>query len=112
MADRLAVQPSLFGHRFRHARRDAVRGAFGGHSSPASRNAGPQGGRTDRASIAQEGYLLGSVLGLLGLLLAFSFGMVLNRYEDAPRIWSRRKRTRSARPICERNYSTSPIAHA
>jgi len=33
-------------------------------------------------SIAQEGYLLGSVLGLLGLLLAFSFGMVLNRYES------------------------------
>jgi hypothetical protein len=32
-------------------------------------------------SVAQEGYLLGSVLGLLGLLLAFSFGMVLNRYE-------------------------------
>ena len=34
------------------------------------------------ASIAQEGYLLGGVLGLLGLLLAFSFGMVLNRYEQ------------------------------
>jgi hypothetical protein len=33
-------------------------------------------------SVAQEGYLLGSVLGLLGLLLAFSFGMVLNRYES------------------------------
>ena len=32
-------------------------------------------------SIAQEGHLLGSVLGLLGLLLAFTFGMVLNRYE-------------------------------
>jgi hypothetical protein len=32
-------------------------------------------------SVAQEGYLLGSVLGLLGLLMAFSFGMVLNRYE-------------------------------
>jgi hypothetical protein len=32
-------------------------------------------------SIAQEGYLLGSVLGLLGLLLAFTFGMALNRYE-------------------------------
>lgn len=32
-------------------------------------------------SVAQEGYLLSSVLGLLGLLMAFSFGMVLNRYE-------------------------------
>jgi len=32
-------------------------------------------------SIAQEGYLIGSVLGLLGLILAFSFGMALNRYE-------------------------------
>lgn len=32
-------------------------------------------------SVAQEGYLLGSVLGLLGLLLAFTFGMALNRYE-------------------------------
>ena len=32
-------------------------------------------------SVAQEGYLLGSALGLLGLLLAFSFGMALNRYE-------------------------------
>lgn len=33
-------------------------------------------------SVAQEGYLLGSALGLLGLLLAFTFGMVLNRYEE------------------------------
>ena len=33
-------------------------------------------------SVAQEGYLLGSALGLLGLLLAFSFGMVLTRYEE------------------------------
>jgi hypothetical protein len=32
-------------------------------------------------SIAQEGYLIAAVLGTLGLLLAFSFGMVLNRYE-------------------------------
>ena len=32
-------------------------------------------------SVAQEGYLLGAALGLLGLLLAFTFGMVLNRYE-------------------------------
>ena len=32
-------------------------------------------------SVAQEGYLLSSALGLLGLLLAFSFGMVLSRYE-------------------------------
>jgi hypothetical protein len=32
-------------------------------------------------SIAQEGYLLGSALGLLGLLIAFTFGLVLNRYE-------------------------------
>jgi len=32
-------------------------------------------------SVAQEGYLLAGALGLLGLLLAFSFGMVLNRYE-------------------------------
>jgi hypothetical protein len=32
-------------------------------------------------SVDQEGYLLGSAFALLGLLLAFSFGMVLNRYE-------------------------------
>jgi hypothetical protein len=32
-------------------------------------------------SIAQEGYLIAAVLGTLGLLLAFCFGMVLNRYE-------------------------------
>lgn len=32
-------------------------------------------------SVAQEGYLLSSSLGLLGLLLAFTFGMVINRYE-------------------------------
>ena len=39
-------------------------------------------GRESGESVAQEGYLLGSALGLLGLLLAFSFGMVLNRYEE------------------------------
>jgi hypothetical protein len=33
-------------------------------------------------SIAQEAVLLSGALGLLGLLLAFSFGMVLNRYES------------------------------
>ena len=38
-------------------------------------------GDESEPSVAQEGYLLGGVLGLLGLLLAFSFGMVLNRYE-------------------------------
>ncbi len=32
--------------------------------------------------VAQEGYLFGGLLGLLGLLLAFSFGMVLSRYEE------------------------------
>jgi len=37
--------------------------------------------RESSESIAQEGYLLSSALGLLGLLLAFSFGMVLSRYE-------------------------------
>ncbi|HEY5459058.1 MAG TPA: hypothetical protein VIJ81_06245 [Sphingomicrobium sp.] len=37
--------------------------------------------RESGESVAQEGYLLASMLGLLGLLLAFSFGMVLNRYE-------------------------------
>lgn len=37
--------------------------------------------RETEPSVAQEGYLLGSVLGLLGLLLAFTFGMALNRYE-------------------------------
>lgn len=37
--------------------------------------------RESEWSVAQEGYLLGSVLGLLGLLLAFTFGMALNRYE-------------------------------
>ncbi len=38
--------------------------------------------RETEPSVAQEGYLLGSVLGLLGLLLAFTFGMALNRYES------------------------------
>lgn len=33
------------------------------------------------SSVAQEGYLLGGVLGLLGLLLGFTFGMALSRYE-------------------------------
>jgi hypothetical protein len=37
--------------------------------------------RESAESVAQEGYLFGSLLGLLGLLLAFSFGMVLSRYE-------------------------------
>jgi hypothetical protein len=41
----------------------------------------PKKERESGESVAQEGYLLGSMLGLLGLLLAFSFGMVLNRYE-------------------------------
>lgn len=39
------------------------------------------GGRESGESVAQEGYLLSSALGLLGLLLAFSFGMILSRYE-------------------------------
>lgn len=42
----------------------------------------PKKVRESGESVAQEGYLLGSMLGLLGLLLAFSFGMVLNRYEE------------------------------
>ena len=33
-------------------------------------------------SVAQEGHLLGGALALLGLLLAFTFGMALNRYEQ------------------------------
>src|SRR5205085_6832202 len=37
--------------------------------------------RESEPSIAQEGYLLGGVLGLLALMLAFTFGMALNRYE-------------------------------
>lgn len=37
--------------------------------------------RESDPSVAQEGYLLSSALGLLGLLLAFSFSMVLDRYE-------------------------------
>ena len=41
----------------------------------------PQKVRESGESVAQEGYLIGSMLGLLGLILAFSFGMVLNRYE-------------------------------
>jgi len=39
-------------------------------------------GEESGESVAQEGYLHGSALGLLGLLLAFSFGMVINRFED------------------------------
>jgi hypothetical protein len=41
----------------------------------------PKKVRESGQSVAQEGYLIGGMLGLLGLLLAFSFGMVLNRYE-------------------------------
>ncbi len=41
----------------------------------------PKKKRESGESVAQEGYLFSSMLGLLGLLLAFSFGMVLNRYE-------------------------------
>ena len=37
----------------------------------------PQKVRESGESVAQEGYLIGSMLGLLGLILAFSFGMVL-----------------------------------
>jgi hypothetical protein len=37
--------------------------------------------RETSPSVAQEGYLFGAVLATLGLLLAFTFGMVLNRYE-------------------------------
>ncbi|HET6943315.1 MAG TPA: hypothetical protein VFH89_14245 [Sphingomicrobium sp.] len=37
--------------------------------------------RESDPSVAQEGYLLSSALGLLGLLLAFTFSMVINRYE-------------------------------
>jgi len=37
--------------------------------------------RESGESVAQEGYLLSSALGLLGLLIAFTFGMVLSRYE-------------------------------
>ena len=44
------------------------------------RRSGP-GMQESGESVAQEGYLLGAALGLLGLLLAFTFGMVLNRYE-------------------------------
>ncbi|MCH8616589.1 hypothetical protein LZ016_10815 [Sphingomonas sp. SM33] len=45
----------------------------------ARRTAGAE--KESEPSVAQEGYLLGSALGLLGLLLAFTFGMVINRYE-------------------------------
>src|SRR5215203_2417109 len=38
--------------------------------------------RESQWSSSQEGYLVGGMLGLLGLLLAFSFGMALNRYEE------------------------------
>ena len=31
---------------------------------------------------SQESYLVGSMIGVLGLLMAFSFGMALNRYEE------------------------------
>ena len=44
------------------------------------RRSGP-GVQESGESVAQEGYLLGATLGLLGLLLAFTFGMVLSRYE-------------------------------
>lgn len=40
-----------------------------------------QEARETDPSVAQEGYLIGSALALLGLLLAFTFGMALNRYE-------------------------------
>jgi hypothetical protein len=43
------------------------------------RSAGKE--RESEPSVAQEGYLLSGVLGLLGLLLAFTFGMAISRYE-------------------------------
>ena len=49
------------------------------HRAQARRSRGEL--RESDPSVAQEGYLLSSALGLLGLLLAFSFSMVLNRYE-------------------------------
>ena len=55
--------------------------AASGHSLRRLHVLRKKGPRESQASVAQEGYLLGSSLGLLGLLLAFSFGMVLNRYE-------------------------------
>ena len=36
----------------------------------------------DRPEASQESYLIGSILTLLGLLLAFSFSMAVNRYEE------------------------------
>jgi hypothetical protein len=38
-----------------------------------------RGGEEDHS---QEGYLVGSLLGVLGLLMAFSFSMALDRYEE------------------------------
>lgn len=42
----------------------------------------PADDQESEQSVAQEGNLHGAVLGTLGLLLAFSFGMVIERYES------------------------------
>jgi hypothetical protein len=75
----LAVRAFHIGHLFRFARRDD----FGGRVR-AIRQANPKsriGGTNPINRLLRKQSCSAGVLGLLGLLLAFSFGMVLNRYE-------------------------------
>jgi hypothetical protein len=53
--------------------------AFAGHASRLMMNRRP---KTQDEEHSQEGYLVGSMLGTLALLMAFSFSMALNRYEE------------------------------
>ena len=46
----------------------------------AGRGTGPR--RAKQEDHNQEGYLVGSLLGFLALLMAFSFSMALDRYEE------------------------------
>src|SRR4051794_670555 len=54
--------------------------AFAGHATRRIINRTEKG--QDDSEHAQEGYLVGSMLGILALLMAFSFSMALDRYEE------------------------------
>jgi len=54
--------------------------AFSGHGVRRLAQGRAQAGSEEEHN--QEGYLVGSMLGILGLLMAFSFSMALDRYEE------------------------------
>ena len=71
---------SLPGRRSLRAWHDAARRFRGPRrASLANRRRKEEGTTT---SMRQEGYLVGSMLGILALLMAFSFSMALDRYEE------------------------------